>query len=127
MSKLLSEAWITALHEALASNDETRAELRDVELVLQQHVTGTPDGDVSFWTSIDQGVVTGGMGRAAEADVTLAMDYETAIELSSAELNHQAAFMQGRLKVTGNMGKLLQHQAALQVLGPAMATLATEP
>ena len=34
--------------------------------------------------------------------------------------------MQGMLKVTGNMGKLLQQQAALKVLAPAMKSIADD-
>jgi putative sterol carrier protein len=58
--------------------------------------------------------------------VTITQDYETAAALSRAELNAQAAFMQGKLKVQGNMGKLLQNQSALDALGPVMAGFQTE-
>jgi hypothetical protein len=34
--------------------------------------------------------------------------------------------MQGKLKLTGNMGKLLQNQAALDALGRAMSTIGAE-
>jgi hypothetical protein len=34
--------------------------------------------------------------------------------------------MQGMLKVTGNMGKLLQQQAALKVLSPVMSSIAAD-
>jgi hypothetical protein len=34
--------------------------------------------------------------------------------------------MQGKLKVTGNMGKLLQHQGAMQALGPVLSAVSAE-
>ena len=121
MAEFLTKAWIDALGAALeASDDHT---LRDIELTLQQVVKDAPDGDVAYWLTFDRGSVSGDLGHAADADVTFAMDHETAIALARAELNHQAAFMQGKLKVTGNMGKLLQQQAALTALAPAMAAI----
>lgn len=126
MTKFLTQDWIDAVFAALRASDDARAALGEVELTMQQHVTGTPDGQVSYWTVFENGDVAGGMGDAPKPDVTFAMDYETATAISRAELNHQAAFMQGKLKVTGNMGKLLLNQEALQMLGPAMCSVDTD-
>ncbi len=126
MVRFLSSEWAEAVLEALNDSDDVRQALRSVELVLQQVVTGAPEGDVSYWTRFDDGKVEGGLGEAESADVTITQDYETAAALSRAEVNAQAAFMQGKLKVTGNMGKLLQNQSVLDALGPVMAGIATE-
>ena len=124
MPTFLSDEWMNAVIDALrGSSDQS---LRDVDFTLQQHVSGAPQGDVGLWTRFDAGRVDGGLGNAPNAsDVTFAMEYETATALARGELNHQAAFMQGKLKVTGNMGKLLQNQFALEALGPAMASVET--
>lgn len=101
--------------------------MRNAALTLQQRVSGTPRGDVDYWTAFDGGRVDGGIGDApGAADVTFAMEYETATALARGELNHQAAFMQGKLNVTGNMGKLLENQDMLRALGPAMAAVDTQ-
>lgn len=126
MVRFLSPEWIKTVVDALNDSDDVRQALKGVELVLQQVVTGAPEGDVSYWTRFEDGKVEGGLGEADSADVTITQDYETAAALSRAELNAQAAFMQGKLKVTGNMGKLLQNQSALDALGPVMAGVATE-
>ena len=125
MPRFLSEGWVADLTTALAS-DEAHGSIADVDLTLQQVVTGSSGGEVSFWISLADGVISGGLGQAPEPDVTLTMDHETAAALSRAELNHQAAFMQGKLKVTGNMGKLLKHQQVLEMFGPAMSSVAAE-
>jgi putative sterol carrier protein len=125
MSRFLSEEWVTELTAALAS-DDARTQVAGVDLTLQQIVTGSPDGEVSFWISLADEGVSGGLGRASAPDVTLTMDHETARALSRAELNHQAAFMQGKLTVTGNMGKLLKHQQVLKMFAPVMSEVATE-
>ncbi len=126
MVKFLSPEWTQAIVDALNNSDDARQALKGVEFVLQQVVTGAPDGDVSHWTRFEDGKVKGAVGETESADVTITQDYETAAALSRAELNAQAAFMQGKLIVTGNMGKLLQNQSALDVLGPVMAGVETE-
>ena len=45
--------------------------------------------------------------------VDLSNDYETAVVISKGELNTQMAFMTGKLKVSGNMAKLMMNQAML--------------
>ena len=121
--RFLSDEWIEALVAALKSADD----LRDDDVTVHQVVTGTPDGETAYWLAFESGDVKGAKGAPpAKADVTITMDHATAVDLAREEINAQAAFMQGRLKVTGNMGKLLQHQAAISALGPAMASIATE-
>ncbi len=129
MAKFLSEEWIDALVSALNTSEQTRDAIKATELTIQQRVSGGPDGDVQYWTSFDHGRVEGGLGPGldeAAADVTFAQDYATACELGRGEINPQSAFMQGKLTITGNMGKLLQHRSALEALGPAMAGIRTE-
>jgi putative sterol carrier protein len=125
MVKFLSQEWANALSIALTSED-VRRDARDLEITVQQIVTGTSQGEAAFWTTFDRGDVSAGIGRATTPDVTFEMDEDTAVALSRAELNHQAAFMQGKLKVTGNVGRLLKQQDALKVLGPVMASIATD-
>ena len=47
------------------------------------------------------------LGDDAEAEFTLTMTYDDAIKIQKGELDANAAFMQGKLKVTGNLGKLM--------------------
>lgn len=122
MPTMLSKDWVDALCATLSSSDDHA--VRDIQLTLQQVVTDAPGGEVAYWLAFDGGEVTGDLGRVAKPDVTFEMDHATAVALAGAELNHQAAFMQGMLKVTGNMGKLLQNQSALTALGPAMSSIA---
>ena len=124
MAEFLTKPWVDELCAQLCRSDE--GSLRDIELTLQQVVTDAPGGEVEFWLRFERGEISGDLGRADDADVTFAMDHDTALALARAELNHQAAFMQGMLNVTGNMGKLLQQQAALKVLGAAMTTVRGE-
>lgn len=123
MARFLTQEWLDDLVSALDSSLD--ASLEDVRITLQQIVTDAPDGQVAWWTTFDNGAVTVGFGHAEEADVTITEDYETGAALARGDLNFQGAFMQGKLKITGNMGKLLQNQAALQAF-QVMESLETE-
>jgi len=123
MAKFLSQQWADEVLGALNGSDDVRGAIKGVELCIQQVVTGAPDGEVSYWTKFDDGKVEGAIGDAPDADVTITQDYDTAVAMNKGELNAQAAFMQGKLKVTGNMGKLLQNQGAMQALGPVLASV----
>lgn len=126
MAKFLSKEWADEILAALNASDDVRSATKGVSLCIQQNVAGAPDGDTSYWTRFDDGTVAGAIGEADDPDVTISQDYETAVAMTKGELNAQAAFMQGKLKVTGNMGKLLQHQGTMQALGPVLASVETE-
>ena len=64
-----------------------------------------------------------GIGQADTPDVTITQDYPTAVAIAKGELNAQNAFMTGKLKVTGNMAKLMQHQGAFAGLEGALKPL----
>jgi putative sterol carrier protein len=126
MAKFLTQEWADEVLSALNDSDDVRGAIKGVQLCIQQIVTGAPDGEVKYWTKFDDGKVAGAIGDAPDADVTISQDYDTAVAMNKGELNAQAAFMQGKLKVTGNMGKLLQNQGAMQAVGPALASVPAE-
>jgi putative sterol carrier protein len=123
MAKFLSEQWADDVLTALNGSEDVRGAVKGVQLCIQQVVTVAPEGEVKYWTKLDDGKVEGAIGEAPDADVTITEDYDTAVAMNKGELNAQAAFMQGKLKVTGNMGKLLQNQGAMQALGPVLSSV----
>ena len=66
------------------------------------------------------------LGDLEAADVTVAQSYDTATAISKGELNTQTAFMTGKLKVSGNLAKLMMHQSAIAQWGAAVSTLDVE-
>ena len=93
---------------------------------MQYVVTGAPDGDVKFYTVIDNGtMLENTLGEDPEgAEFTMQVGYDDFTKVNKGELDANAAFMQGRLKVTGNMGKLMSLMPLTQ--SPEYKSIATK-
>jgi putative sterol carrier protein len=75
---------------------------------MQYVVTGGPDGDIKYYWILENGkLLESQIGELPDAEVTLTQTYDDAQKIQKGELDANAAFMQGRVKVTGNMAKLM--------------------
>jgi alkyl sulfatase BDS1-like metallo-beta-lactamase superfamily hydrolase len=75
---------------------------------MQYVVTGGPDGDIKYYWILENGKLQESkLGEMPDPEVTLTQSYEDAMKIQKGELDANAAFMQGRVKVTGNMAKLM--------------------
>ena len=104
MAKYLSQEWLD-LNKELAQEfpEKPGASAR-----MQNVVTGTPEGDVSYYQVIENGkMVEAKLGEDPDAEFTITSSYDDSVKIAKGELDANAAFMQGRMKVTGNMGKLM--------------------
>ena len=110
MLRFLSDPWIDAMARAAEQAD---APLVEPPLVMQQVVTGGPDGEAAWTISLGAGSIEVVRGRAANPTVTFTQDVETAAAVNRGELSAQAAFMTGRLRVGGDVQLLLDAQQAL--------------
>jgi len=104
MAKYLSQEWLD-LQKELGQEFPERP---GASARMQYVVTGSPDGDVRYATVIEDGkMLENALGDDAEAEFTLTSTYDDSVKVLKGELDANAAFMQGRMKVTGNMGKLM--------------------
>jgi hypothetical protein len=110
--EFLSDEWF-AIVEKLVEEHGADAPAH-ANIVMNLTVTDTPFGDERH---MHMGARDGrghwGIGHATDADVTLTTDYTTAKEVFVAN-NPQAgmqAFMSGKVKVQGDMAKLMAAQA----------------
>jgi hypothetical protein len=104
MAKYLSQEWLD-LYQELAQEFPERP---GATAVMQYVVTGAPEGDVSYVQRIENGKMSASqLGDDSDAEFTLTMGYDDAKKIQKGELDANAAFMQGKLKVTGNLGKLM--------------------
>lgn len=126
MSKFLTEEWAQEVTTALNGHQGFKNAIGAADLNVQFNTEGGPDGDVNYYLSTGGGNATMGIGDLENADVTVKQSYDTAAAISKGELNTQTAFMTGKLKVSGNLAKLMMHQSAIQQWGAAVADLDIE-
>jgi predicted lipid carrier protein YhbT len=104
MPKWLSQEWLDE-SKKLA---ESQPERPGASARMQYVVTGGPDGDIKYYWVLENGKLQESqLGELADAEVTLTQTYDDAMKIQKGELDANAAFMQGRVKVTGNMAKLM--------------------
>ncbi len=124
--KFLSAEWVQAVQDALNGHPGFKSAMGNADLGLQFNITDTSDGDVSYYLKSSGGSTTVALGSIDDADVTIGQTYETAVAIAKGDLNTQTAFMTGKLKVAGNLAKLMMHQAAVQQLQVAAADVDVE-
>ncbi len=125
--KFLSEDWMSGLADTVNANEAFKTAIANVSLNLQFVVTDVPDSEeVSYGIAIDGGTAAISGGELEGADATITNDYETAVAISKGELNTQMAFMTGKLKVGGDMAKIMMNQAALNAFSNAAKDLEVE-
>jgi putative sterol carrier protein len=75
---------------------------------LQYVVTDGPDGDITYYWIVSDGRLTENrLGTLEDSEVTMTETYDDAMAMQKGELDANAAFMQGKVKVTGDVGKLM--------------------
>jgi putative sterol carrier protein len=123
--KFLSEEWANEVKTALSTNEAVKSAAGSMTAKIQQVVTG-PDGETKYWFKLEGGEVDLGLGEIENPDATITQDYETAAALSKNELTGTAAYMSGKLRVSGDLMKLMQLQGVLGQLPAALKDIDVE-
>ncbi len=125
--KFLSDGWAQEVTNALNASDDFQSAASGQSVKLQQVVTDTPDGgEQKYFFTLEGGKVQVGLGEITDAEATLTQSYETAVAITKQELNPQNAFMQGKLKISGNMMKLMQLQGVFNAMPKAVTDVDLE-
>lgn len=125
--KYLGEDWAKEVNNRLQSSEAVLNAAKGQNVTIQQVVTDVPDrGEVKYYFKLADGQPEVGVGEIDSPEATITQSYETAVAVAKGELNAQNAFMQGKLKITGNLMKLMQLQGFFQALGGAVGDLETE-
>ncbi len=125
--KFLSDEWAQEMTNALNASDDFQSAASGQSVKLQQVITDTPDGgEQKYFFTLEGGKVQIGLGEITDAEATLTQTYETAVAITKQELNAQNAFMQGKLKISGNMMKLMQLQGVFNAMPKAVTDIEVE-
>ncbi len=113
--KYLSEEWAKATTEKLNSSEAFKTAAGSQTAKLQQ-VVSTPEGEVKYYFKLEDGQAEVALGEIEGPDATVTQDYDTAVALSKNELTGTAAYMSGKIKVQGDLMKMMQLQGVFNTL-----------
>ena len=104
MAQYLTQEWLDQSRE-LAKDQPVRP---GASAKVQYVVPGGPDGDIKYYWVLEDGkLLESQLGVIADADFTITFPYPDSAAVAQGDLDANAAFMQGRMKVSGNMGTFL--------------------
>jgi len=112
--KFLSPEWLAEVTTALENHQGFQEAVRGIEMGIQFNVLDTPFGDTGYHLVITPQAVTVALGVREDLDITINQSYETATAIMRGDLNVQAAFITGKIKVAGNLAKLMLHRAGVE-------------
>lgn len=111
MAKFLSQEWL----DLQTKLDAELPERPGVSGRLQYKVAGGPEGDVTFHTVFENGkIAENALGDDAQPDCSMTVSYKDFAAIARGELGADTAYMQGRLKMVGDMGTILALMPLLQ-------------
>jgi putative sterol carrier protein len=125
VAKFLSEEWAQEVKQRLNDSDSIKSAAGTQTARIQQVVT-TPEGEERYWFKLEGGQVDLGLGDIENPDATIIQDYDTAVAVSKNELSPTAAYMSGKLRVNGDLMKLMQLQGVLGQLPTALKDMDVE-
>ncbi|MFP5321949.1 MAG: SCP2 sterol-binding domain-containing protein [Acidimicrobiia bacterium] len=101
---LLSQGWLDLQRELTADLPERPG----ASATIEYRIAGGPDGEVVFHTVLEDGrIATNQLGAVDDPDFTVLMPHAEFVDVVRGELDQNVGFMQGRVKVTGNIGRML--------------------
>ncbi len=104
MPQYLTQEWLDEARELTKDQPERPG----ASTTIQYVVNSGPDGTIKYYWVLENGrLLESQIGEIAEPEVTMTLSYDDSVSIQRGELDPNAAFMQGRMKVAGNMGKVM--------------------
>lgn len=124
--RFLSDDYMRLGAEILNRNETVRKAVDGVDLGLLYTVTAAPEGDFTYYIKIADGAVAMGRGDLDDSDARVRSSYETASRLARHQLSNQMAFLTGKVKLSGNLGALMRHNATLDLIQATLTEMDVE-
>ena len=112
--KFLSPEWLSEVTTVLESHQGFQDAAREMDLAIQFNVLDSPSGDTGYHLMITPQAITIALGVREDLDITISQNYETAAAIMKGDLNVQSAFITGKIKVSGNLAKLMVHRNGIE-------------
>lgn len=116
--KFLSDEWAAAVTDALNSNEQFKQAAGSHAAKIQNVVT-TPDGEAKYYFLLQDGKAEVSVGEIDGPEAVISQDYDTAVALMKNELSATAAYMSGRIRINGDLMRLMQLQGVIGTLPAA--------
>ncbi len=123
--KFLSDEWAKTVTEAVNGSDAFK-QAAGTQTAKIQNVVAGPDGETRYYFRLENGQAEIGIGDIEGPDATITNDYPTAVAIAKNELTGTAAYMSGKLRVSGDLMKLMQMQGVFNTLPQAIAGVDVE-
>lgn len=108
--KVLSEDWVKAVIEGLKNDPDYQKKTKGFDSTLQFFLTGVPgSGDMSFGGKFPQ-CDEYWVGKEKEGcDYTIRAEYPLFKDLIEGKISATMALMQKKIKIEGNMSKVMKY------------------
>lgn len=122
--KYLSKEWADEFNTRAAAGNT--APFKGKKATLLNVVGDAPDGEVRYVIRFADDSATITLGDLSDPEITMKQDYSTATAINKGEVDGQRAFMQGKVKISGKMVKMMQLRAALAEVSNVLGSIDTE-
>jgi putative sterol carrier protein len=121
--KYLSKEWADEFNAKAAEN---KAPYKGRKATILNVVTDAPDGEVRYVIQFGDDSVSIIMGDQPDAEVTMKESYDTSVGINKGEIDGQKAFMQGKVKISGKMVKMMQLRGPLGEVSKVLSAIPTD-
>jgi len=114
--RYLSDEWISTVAQVIATDADIVTLAASHPIRVVQVVTGGPNGDVTYHFVTGASGVAFAAGTVADPDITFTQTWDTAVSIASGAANAAEAFINGRVRFTGDHTKVIAAQPLFAAL-----------
>lgn len=114
--RYLSDEWISTVAQVIATDVDIATLAASHPIRVVQVVTGGPNGDVTYHLVTGESGVVFAAGEVPGPDITFTQTWDTAVSIASGAANAAEAFINGRVRFTGDHTKVIAAQPLFAAL-----------